>query len=143
MRKVRILYIIFFVVLQSCTLDKPIKNEIIGNWYNIDNSSIVFKENGNFYGKDLSVFAFYENDTIDKFNGNGKWKIVKETGKWIVDLSFKEKSIYKNKIVSINSSLIINGDGFFGTKRPIHLYLQVGDPDNDERYEFHKKIKEQ
>jgi hypothetical protein len=139
MRFFKVLCIIFLVALQSCGLDKPTENEIIGDWYNKDGSEIFLKKNGKFYGKNLSVYAFYLNDTIDKFNGSGKWVMLEKNGKWIVDLDFKEKSIYKDKIVSINSKLFINGDGFFGTKRPLHMYLQVGDPDQDNRYEFKKK----
>lgn len=138
MKKLKVTYLLFSLIIQSCSLEKPTVNEIVGNWYNKDGSELTLEKNGNFYGKDLSVYAFYLNDTIDRFNGSGKWKMLEENGKWIVDLNFKEKSIYKDKIVSINSSLIINGNGFFGTKRPLHIYLQVGDPDEDMRYDFHK-----
>ena len=139
MNKFNVLYLVVLIILQSCSLDKPVENEITGSWSNKDGSIITFEESNNFYGTDLSGYAFYLNDTIDKFNGSGKWKMLEENGKWIIDLEFKEKSIYKNVIVSINSTLVINGDGFFGTKRPLHMYLQVGDPDEDNRYEFKKK----
>ena len=56
-------------------------------------------ENGDFYGKDLSVYGFYyafhKDEITNNFVGSGKWEITKQNGKWIVDLDFKENSIYK------------------------------------------------
>ena len=142
MKEFKLICILFFVILQSCSLKKPSNEEVIGNWSNADGSSIVFKKNGDFYGKDLSVYGFYyafhKDEITNNFVGSGKWEITKQNGKWIVDLDFKENSIYK-KNVSINSTLFISGEGFLSNKRPIHLYLQVGDPDLDERYEFYKQ----
>jgi len=135
-------FLCFFVILfVGCTHPKPSKEEIIGTWVSSDGAIIVFKQNAK-----AAVIDFpLDIQDIKKgvINGDARWIIENRksiTPFWGIDISISS-NLSSDKEKGTRELLLVSRSGLGGSDSKItSLFLWIGDPDLDERYEFHRLL---
>ncbi len=131
------------LILFSCSQAKPTTDEIVGLWKSSDGSTIEFYSNDSVHIMDYPLNI---NNSSYKglLRGTGEWKITKDPRDrwWSVQISAEgDRYIPELQSKGIAIELLISRTGDFGNGSEIkRLFVQKGDPDLDDRYEF-KKIR--
>lgn len=140
MRKiVSYLYLVSMFLFQGCTGSEPTKSEIVGTWGAQDGAIISFNEDGTFDTRNLpgsKIFSGFSEYKDEKFNEHGHWKLKKEQGNWIVDLSFDRSEKVESGFAT---QMSISGEGLLENRPPWYLFLWIGDPDDVNKYKFVKQ----
>lgn len=136
--QLRILLLASIVIFSnSCSGPDPTSQDILGTWIAEDGASIQFNNKGVFYTKNLhkeKFLPFPEDNPNTYFNEEGKWKLKKEYGNWIIELGFgRSEKMPRGCATQIN----IGGEGILGNNPPWNLYFWE-DEIGGERYEFEK-----
>ena len=142
MRATLILYcLIFFSLFQSCSTKEPTKGEIAGVWKSKDGAIMNIKDDFSFNAINIPIAYYFRNSEkkyeVEVFSGEGKWNINDGQTHWEIDIMFTRSSIGESRF---GNQLLLSGGGIFERSSPYkNIFIQVGDPDNNERYEFIKQ----
>lgn len=132
-----LLEMIASMFLFSCNSEKYKEEDFVGIWKSNDGAIIQLKSDFSFIANSLDFskiyYPFYKCKN-KKTDCIGKWKYTMN--------SQKERVIYvlcdvDNKQRSF--SFYISGKGVLGNKPPWDLYVDIGDPDDMNRYVFTKE----
>jgi len=140
-------------VLCSCG-DTLEKNDLIGIWKSDNGAELIIKDDGTYTAKQISAYCILEDEDFinKKINFYGKWKIgetgnqKKETLELLTNLTFKDFGINRTfvdrdgvrKSDKIHSKFLITGSGILENKKPFIMYINVGDPDEMNKFELKK-----
>ena len=143
------------LLLQGCTL-KAEKLDLIGTWKNKDGAVIILNEDGMFSAKEINYFKVYNEPEFKnkKIDFSGKWKSTTTGNQKRAAIDLTSNSTYKDfgiakknyidrnvkeQSMEIGMTLQIAGSGLFENKKPYYLFVNVGDPDDMNKYKFIKQ----
>jgi len=142
MKQIIFLYIIAFPVLfSSCASKVPTGKDLIGIWKSKDGARFELKSDFSFIATNIPIVYYLLNGEkkygVNFFSGIGKWKIQNGQTHWEIDITFTTSSVGESRF---GNQLLISGGGLLERSKPYkNIFIQVGDPDSNERYEFKKQ----
>ena len=134
-----IMIIISSIFLFGCSSHQPTNEDIIGVWIADDGAIFEIKDDHTLVFQNVSgnkMFNGFREYANRSFSGTGSWSLEQMNGRWIVRLGLYSDGVTRG---GFSTRFDISGSNWLENRPPWYLFTFIGDPDNNERYSFHKK----